>query len=115
MVGPHWRCSHPGPLTVLGDPGMSEHARRAHRRASARHDAWAELPTVTAPVLVMHGTADRLTPAANGERLADRILILAEGRLAASGTHDELLATSPLYREIYESQMEHGVVVHDAV
>ncbi len=46
---------------------------------------------------------------------ADRILILAEGRLAASGTHDELLATSPLYREIYESQMEHGVVVHDAV
>ena len=46
---------------------------------------------------------------------ADRILILAEGRLAASGTHDELLATSPLYREIYESQMEHGAVVHDAV
>ena len=73
MVGPHWRWSNPGPLPVLGDANMSEHARRAHRRASARHDAWSELPTIAAPTLVLHGTADRLTPSANGERLAERI------------------------------------------
>jgi ATP-binding cassette subfamily B protein len=39
---------------------------------------------------------------------ADKILLLDEGRIVAAGTHDELLAASPIYREIYESQMESG-------
>jgi len=46
---------------------------------------------------------------------ADRIPILAEGRLAASGTHDELPDTSPRYRELDKSQRERGAVAHDAV
>ncbi len=37
---------------------------------------------------------------------ADRILLLDEGHVADSGTHAELLARSPLYREIYASQTE---------
>ena len=37
---------------------------------------------------------------------ADQILILDDGRLNACGTHEELLASSSIYREIYESQME---------
>ncbi len=45
---------------------------------------------------------------------ADKILVLEDGRIAAQGTHEELMQTSPAYREIYESQMEHGAVVHDA-
>jgi 3-oxoadipate enol-lactonase len=73
MVGPHWRWTHPGPLSVLGDESMTAFARRAHRRASAAHDAWAELPRVAAPTLVLHGTDDRLAPHANGELLAGRI------------------------------------------
>jgi ATP-binding cassette subfamily B protein len=36
---------------------------------------------------------------------ADKILLLDEGRLVAEGTHAELLHTSPIYREIYESQL----------
>ena len=36
---------------------------------------------------------------------ADRILVLDDGRLAASGTHSELLNTSAVYREICESQL----------
>lgn len=36
---------------------------------------------------------------------ADKILILENGRLAAEGTHDELLAHSPIYQEIYDSQL----------
>ncbi|WP_314193322.1 ABC transporter ATP-binding protein [uncultured Arthrobacter sp.] len=36
---------------------------------------------------------------------ADRILVLEEGRLVAQGTHAELLASSPTYREIAESQL----------
>lgn len=39
---------------------------------------------------------------------ADKILVLDGGRLAAQGTHEELLATSPLYRGIYESQLGNG-------
>ncbi|MFE4541224.1 ABC transporter ATP-binding protein [Arthrobacter sp. NPDC056727] len=36
---------------------------------------------------------------------ADRILVLEEGRLVAQGTHTELLALSPTYREIAEFQL----------
>jgi ATP-binding cassette subfamily B protein len=36
---------------------------------------------------------------------ADRILVLEEGRLVAQGTHAELLATSPTYRETAEFQL----------
>jgi ATP-binding cassette subfamily B protein len=45
---------------------------------------------------------------------ADRILVLEDGGIAAAGTHAELLAASPIYREIYSSQLEKGTVRHDA-
>ncbi|MBE6962174.1 MAG: ABC transporter ATP-binding protein [Ruminococcaceae bacterium] len=35
---------------------------------------------------------------------ADRILMLDNGRVLAFGTHEELLAASPVYQEIYENQ-----------
>jgi ATP-binding cassette, subfamily B, multidrug efflux pump len=44
---------------------------------------------------------------------ADTILVLDDGRVAAQGTHDQLLAASPIYREIYESQMDNGAIIHD--
>lgn len=37
-------------------------------------------------------------------RMADRILVLAEGRLEASGTHQELLAQGGRYAELFELQ-----------
>lgn len=41
---------------------------------------------------------------------ADCIFILDNGHLAASGTHDELMKTSGIYREIYDSQMKGGTL-----
>ena len=38
-------------------------------------------------------------------RRADVILVLDQGRITARGTHDELLAASPLYRQIYDQQL----------
>jgi ATP-binding cassette subfamily B protein len=35
-------------------------------------------------------------------RRADRILLLKNGALVAQGTHDELLATSPVYQQIFQ-------------
>lgn len=41
-------------------------------------------------------------------RDADRILVMDEGRIHGLGTHEELLETNEIYREIYESQMKGG-------
>jgi ATP-binding cassette, subfamily B, multidrug efflux pump len=43
---------------------------------------------------------------------ADKILVLDDGKIAAEGTHEELMASSPIYREIYQSQMENGASTH---
>jgi len=41
--------------------------------------------------------------------LADEILVLEGGRVGAHGSHDELLASSPLYREIVEKGLPDSV------
>jgi len=48
-------------------------ARRGHYTASLGHDAWGELGGIAAPTLVIHGTADEITPPGNGRMLAAAI------------------------------------------
>jgi ATP-binding cassette subfamily B protein len=55
---------------------------------------------------LMHGRtsfviAQRISTVLN----ADQILVLDNGRVAARGTHEELMETSPIYAEIYHSQL----------
>ncbi len=40
---------------------------------------------------------------------ADTILVLDKGSIVAEGTHRELMKTSPVYREIYDSQLGKGL------
>ncbi len=40
---------------------------------------------------------------------ADKILVLEDGRQAGLGTHQQLLATCRVYKEIYDSQFQRGV------
>jgi len=39
---------------------------------------------------------------------ADKIGVRDQGQIAAIGKHAQLLATSPIYREIYDSQLGNG-------
>lgn len=73
MYTPSWRAEHPGPYRTLGDETMTPQARHGHLSASNRHDAWARLPEITTPTLILHGSDDRFAPAVNAQILADRI------------------------------------------
>jgi pimeloyl-ACP methyl ester carboxylesterase len=73
MYTPTWLATHHGPFRTLGDPAMPAYARRRHRIASDRHDAWEVLPDITAPTLVLHGTDDVFNPTANAPLLTGRI------------------------------------------
>lgn len=64
----------------------------AHLRAAL----WRELPQVTKLVV-----AQRVSTIID----ADRILVLDNGRIVGTGTHDELVATNQTYQEIVESQL----------
>lgn len=59
---------------------------------------------------IMRGTtsfviAQRISTVLN----ADKIVVIDQGRIAAEGTHAQLMRSSPIYREIYDSQLGEGI------
>jgi ATP-binding cassette subfamily B multidrug efflux pump len=42
---------------------------------------------------------------------ADKIVVLDQGRIAASGTHQQLMQSSAIYQEIYDSQLGDGLAI----
>ncbi len=45
---------------------------------------------------------------------ADKIVVIDKGRIAAEGTHRQLIKSSPIYQEIYESQLGTGLRPEEA-
>jgi ATP-binding cassette subfamily B protein len=110
--------------TVIGERGITLSGGQRQRIAIARalavdprvlilDDATASVDATTEARIraglreVMQGRttliiAHRLSTIA----LADEVVVLDGGRIAARGTHEELLETSPVYREIHE----HGLL-----
>jgi ABC-type multidrug transport system fused ATPase/permease subunit len=110
--------------TVIGERGITLSGGQRQRVAIARalivdprvlilDDATASVDATTEALIraglreAMEGRttliiAHRLSTIA----LADELVVLDGGRICARGTHDELLATSDVYREIYE----HGLL-----
>ena len=58
-----------------------------------------EIPNTTKLII-----AQRVSSVQN----ADRIIVMDEGRINGFGTHEELLETNEIYREVYESQTKGG-------
>src|SRR6185503_18256681 len=54
--------------------------------------------------------AQRITTVLN----ADQILVLDKGRVVASGKHEELMEQSPIYAEIYNSQLVGDAEIDEA-
>ncbi|GGM69795.1 alpha/beta hydrolase [Lentzea pudingi] len=98
--------AYKGPYNTLGDPQMPPYARKRHLFASAEHDAWNVLPSITAPTLVVHGTEDIFNPTANAPLITERIpnakMHLVEG--ARHGYFEEFRAeASPLVMDFLSS------------
>jgi ABC-type multidrug transport system fused ATPase/permease subunit len=68
---------------------------------AALRRALLELPDTTTTFIVSQRTSSI--------RHADQILVLDDGELVGCGTHDELLASCPVYAEIHESQFRKEV------
>ncbi len=63
---------------------------------------------ISAPRSTRFVVAQRLSTVLN----ADKIIVLDDGVVAAQGTHNQLLVSSPIYQEIYQSQLGNGEVAY---
>lgn len=80
------------PILILDD---STSALDAQSEKLVQHALEHDLPTTTTLII-----AEKIVSVMH----ADQILVLDEGQLVAVGTHEALLQTSPIYREIYNTQ-----------
>jgi ATP-binding cassette subfamily B protein len=112
-----------GYASYVGERGVTLSGGQKQRIAIARallkdprililDDATSSVDTETEQLIqralerLMHGrTSFIIAQRLSTLRMADLILVLNQGRIAARGTHEELLRTSDLYTEIYHRQL----------
>ncbi|HEX7707634.1 MAG TPA: ABC transporter ATP-binding protein [Thermoanaerobaculia bacterium] len=110
MIGKRFR----GGVELSGGEWQKLAIGRAYMRSAqllildeptAALDARAEFEVFKRFKELTHGkTAVLISHRFSSVRMADRILVLAEGMIEAAGTHEELLASSRRYAELFELQ-----------
>jgi pimeloyl-ACP methyl ester carboxylesterase len=70
---PAWASAHHEAVHTFFTSRASRQAKRQQFRASKEHDTRHDLGSVRAPTLILHGTADVLTPISNAQVLRDLI------------------------------------------
>ena len=61
-----------------------------------------QIPKDKTVILVSHNMIDIVD-------FADRILVFNDGKIVGDGTHDELIKSSNVYKELYESEIKQGL------
>jgi ATP-binding cassette subfamily B protein len=91
------RAILPHPGILLLDDSTSAVDVETEIQIQAALANWPDKPTILM-------VAQRISTVLN----ADMIIVIDQGKITATGTHDELLASSPIYQEIYHSQLGDG-------
>lgn len=86
FFSPEW-ITRTGRTRPPGPKAMSPTAKEKHFTASRDHDAWDAAPSIVAPTLIIHGSADILCPVGNADLLKQRIPD-AEVHVIAGARHD---------------------------
>jgi ATP-binding cassette subfamily B multidrug efflux pump len=95
-------------VLILDDSTSSVDVETETRIQEALEGLMEGQPSPSASLRTSFVIAQRISTVLN----ADKILVLDDGQIAAEGTHGELIASSPIYQEIYESQLGNGVISH---
>ena len=88
-------------VLILDDSTSAVDVETEAKIQAALEGLMADRTSPSTPLRTSFIIAQRISTVLN----ADKIVVLDRGRIVAEGTHAELMTSSPIYREIYESQL----------
>jgi len=98
-------------ILILDDSTSSVDVETETRLQDALEALQRDQTTPSTPLRTSFVVAQRISTVLK----ADKIVVLDRGRIAAQGTHQELMQSSPIYQEIYDSQLGNGAHLDKAV